>query len=337
MRRTRERGAPARAPLTPPHQRSADSTKQVTEQGAYLLLAALRGVRPDRAPHWRRVAFCPCHDDVGTKPSLGIDYKVSRKYPQEGPKLLVGCRTCGANLDDVCSKLGVDRGSVLRGNAVLAGELGTASPKRVDPIPRSCDVARWQERLLADAELLAYLYEQRGLDEATIRLHGIGYDRGRYMLPVYRRGRLVNVRRYKREASAGQKMWNVAGLGSPPRLYPGVPRRGWVLLCEGEWDALVARRHGLGAVTTTGGVRHWRDEWNEFFRRREVAIVYDCDEVGRRASQGRAEGLFGVASAVKVVDLDLAHKGDLTDWFVAHRRSAEDLVTLIADTQRWLS
>src|SRR5262245_59730050 len=113
------RAAPAKK-ATPPSStaNSQAATGHPTEGGWRLLLAALRGVQPRPAPHPSWVAFCPCHDDVGTEPSLGIDYKQSNLYG-EGRRLLVGCRTCGANGLDVCNELGLPAQHVLFENREL--------------------------------------------------------------------------------------------------------------------------------------------------------------------------------------------------------------------------
>jgi hypothetical protein len=107
------------------------------------------------------------------------------------------------------------------------------------------------------------------------------------------------------------------------------------MLCEGEWDTLLARQHGFPALTSTAGIDGWDDTWNERFRGREVAIVYDCQDVSWRAGVRRAEGMRGVAKAVKVVDLGLGNKEDVTDWFVTYRRSADELRALIKRTAVW--
>ncbi len=66
-----------------------------------------------------------------------------------------------------------------------------------------------------------------------------------------------------------------------------------------------------------------------------MAISYDCQAVSRDGSQAAAESLRGVANTIKVVDLGLGEKEDLTDWFVTYRRSRADLWALIEHTNRW--
>jgi DNA primase len=179
---------------------------------------------------------------------------------------------------------------------------------------------------------------RRGLSKPTLTQHQIGYEAKtkRFTIPVRdEAGRLVNVRRYKPVAEASQKMWNLPGHGSPPHIFPTMPTGRWVMLCEGELDALLAIQYGLPAVTHTGGVTYWNDAWTTLFKDRKVTITFDCDERGRTESVRRAEALSGVAKAVRVVDLGLGPKEDITDWFVTHGRTAEDLRDLIVGTAVW--
>jgi RecA-family ATPase len=205
-----------------------------------------------------------------------------------------------------------------------------ARTKEAVPLPSEGAIAGWHERLLADPGLLAYLTDARGLDVATIKEHRIGWDGERFTIPIRgEAGEIVNLRRY--HWSKQPKMMGLAG--HPTSLFP-VPHDedhdpdDWVVLCEGEWDCLVARQHGLTAVTGTGGTT-FKDEWGEHFRDRKVAIVYD---VGADGSQ-TAGKLADVAAEVRVVDLarrGLSNGQDLTDWFLRYDYSTDDLRRLIA-------
>jgi DNA primase len=114
-------------------------------------------------------------------------------------------------------------------------------------------------------------------------------------------------------------------------LYPSFLSTTSILLCEGEWDTLIARQHRLPAVGVSG-VNIWDQKWNPAFAGTSVAIVFDCDDAGRSNARRRAEELSVAGARVKVVDLGLRDKEDLTDWFVKYRRTAEDLISLIRRT-----
>lgn len=49
-----------------------------------------------------------------------------------------------------------------------------------------------------------------------------------------------------------------------------------------------------------------------------MRVIYDCDTKGREGARKVAAILSSTANEVKVIDLGLNDKEDLTDWFV-HR------------------
>lgn len=244
--------------------------------------------------------------------------------------VLVFCQVCHASLPDVCGALGVECWRVLEGNEVYRN-CKPAPPRRRLTVR---DVGRWHQALVDHPEHLAYVMEVRGLTLATIEEHWLGYDTfGRFTLPVWADNLLVNVRRYLPDAEPGNKMRNFPGYGTPARLYPSLAPSGPVLMCEGEWDALVLIQHGIPAVTSTHGAATFLPEWVPLFEGRDVAFLYDCDEAGRKCSAEHAAKVATVARSVRVVDLDRSRgdKWDVSDWF-NDGRSPDDLRALINRT-----
>jgi hypothetical protein len=179
---------------------------QVTQTGSglALLLRALEeaGKRPKRTgekrwPQWK--ALCPCHDDH--TPSLNIDYKVASQHDPvlDGPEPQVWCRICKANRTAVCKALGLPEGRVKLGNDQWNDEL-MGEPPPPARLPSPATLVAYSRRLLVMPEL-EYLKEQRGIDKGTVERHCIGWDFYRYTLPVFQDGTLVNVRRYKPDAT----------------------------------------------------------------------------------------------------------------------------------------
>ncbi len=303
-------------------------TTNGTEPGAALLISRLEDVT-GKPCHW--VARCPLPNHADRTPSLRIDYGPS-KYPGEDWKLLVTCTCTARPLPAVCEVLGLRIGDVLRGNDVYK----VAKPKFVEPISDE-KVRRYAAALAQRPNLAKYLTEDRGLDDHTIRTYELGWDevRDRYTLPVRAGTQLVNIRRYQRDASPGWKIINASGHGSPARLYPTPPPLGncGVVVCEGEWDALVLRRHGFGACTSTHGKGVWLKEWAPHFKGRTVAFIYDVGAEEDAAAHART--LVGIAKSVRTVVLPLPFKGDdVSDWFGAYGHDADDLRALIASTER---
>ena len=274
---------------------------------------------------------CPFHED--NEPTLGLD--VQDKDGVGRWVLYVSCQVCGnVNGDRLFEWLDLPRpwGRYYhQGNGALA----TSRPKYVEPISDE-KVRQYVAYLHRRDDLLEYLTSKRQLSRHTITRFEIGYDeqRDKYVLPVRDEGRLVNLRRYLPDAPPGDKMRNASGHGSPARLYPSLPRSGAVVICEGEWDALLLWQHGLHAVTSTHGAGTFLDEWVPEFFWRDVAFVFDCDDRGRTAAEQHATKVASVARSVRVVDLGLGEKEDITDWF-RQGRSASRLRRLINDTPEW--
>jgi P4 family phage/plasmid primase-like protien len=217
-----------------------------------------------------------------------------------------------------------------------------AAAKSAKPValPSAAALELLTEKLLANVERLRFLTDKRGLSLDTIRSARIGWQSGRYAVPVLDvDGTVVNVRRYKPDAAPGQKVLSLRGHGSPARWFRspellGAGPEAVVLVCEGELDALLAQQRfdaeslAAVAVSGTGGATSPPADV-EVFRGRTVAVLYDCDEAGRQGARKLGERLLGVAESVSVVDLGLGDGEDVTDWFVTHGRSVADLVALI--------
>lgn len=293
-----------------------------------LLDRHLEGVVTKGRTEW--VALCPAHEDK--EPSLCIS--VGPAYRTGLPTSKFSCKGCGANGDRVLAALGLSE----HRKSIYGLEGFNVQPKRkfVAPLPSDEQLANWCDHLRGEPRLMAYLSEHRALDLPTLDAWYVGYDEAFdcYTLPVLNEaGEVVNVRRY--DPSGRPKMRNLAGHGSPPRLYPCPPTSDdrAVVVAEGEWDALVARGHGLTALSGTHGADTWRPEWSTALRGRHVAFVYDCDGPGREYAPAHAAEVARFAKSVRVVDLapERDDKWDLTDWFVSGR-SRDELRALINAT-----
>lgn len=83
------------------------------------------------------------------------------------------------------------------------------------------------------------------------------------------------------------------------------------------------------------GAGKWRPEYNPYFEGKQVVILPDNDEVGRKHAQQVARQLHGLASSVKVLELPgLPEKGDVSDWLEAGG-TAEELLALVEKVPAW--
>lgn len=101
-----------------------------------------------------------------------------------------------------------------------------------------------------------------------------------------------------------------------------------VFVVEGEKDVETLRRHGFVATTNAGGAKQpWLPQYTEALRGREVILLPDNDEPGRRRVLAVARALLGEASKIIIVELEGAK--DITDWF----RAGHSALELISEVQ----
>jgi hypothetical protein len=206
-----------------------------------------------------------------------------------------------------------------------ADEEGAAPLK---PLPTEDEIRTWHERALKHPKFHAYLNDERGLTDETVKRFLVGHDGYRFTIPIYdENGELVNVRRYDPKRKDQNKMISWAkGYGSA-RIY-GIEMVGAedeLLFVEGEWDRLVAIQEGLPAACVTAGAQTFLREWAPLFRGKRVWFCYDDDSAGLKGARRAAGIIAPVADEARVMQLDTGIKGgDVTDFFIKQSRSVSE-------------
>jgi hypothetical protein len=276
--------------------------------------------------------FCPLHED--TQRSSGINLDAGVWY----------CQKCeeGGRVDELIARRSewLDPPSDSRIRKAKVSNNGHKPAKREEITDAS--IAGWVSALWANEDAMEGLMLARGLEEDTIRQFELGWDNDRhcYSIPVRDvDGQLVNVRRYTLNPAPGRrKMWSVNGMGTPT-LYPlsvfdSNPQS--VVICEGEFDALISIQNGHPAVTRTGSAGTWKAAWGEFFAGRQVYICHDMDTAGQAANRKVARALERAARDVRVIQLPYKvkpkHGKDLTDYWLEH--DANDFAELLREASR---
>jgi hypothetical protein len=265
--------------------------------------------------------WCPFHDDEGGK-HKSMSLHKSGKFYCHSPS----CGVYGSNIIHWHEK-----SKKLKFVAALRDLYGTYVTKTV---PESV-LKGFQANLEHTKKILQWVRQKRGLSLKDVRQFGLGFDNRRVILPVRDQfGMLVNLRRYDPTGKEKYKMISYAEGYGNKRLFPIKSlKHKTVVLCEGEWDALVACSRGIPAVTSTGGVKSWDKSWTERFKNRRVIICFDVndgEDEGQEAALKRAQMLSNTAEWVKVVKLPLKKKGgDLSDYFVKHGKTKADFMRLV--------
>lgn len=103
-----------------------------------------------------------------------------------------------------------------------------------------------------------------------------------------------------------------------------------VFVVEGEKDVDHLRTLGLVATTSPQGAGKWALSDRGALAGRDVVVLPDNDETGRKHAHEVARDLAGKAASVRVVKLpDLPNKGDVSDW-LANGGTADGLLQLAA-------
>jgi len=136
--------------------------------------------------------------------------------------------------------------------------------------------------------------------------------------------------RQRRPNGAGGWVWNTRGLTRVLyRLPQLLTSEGTVYLVEGEKDADTLASIGLTA-TTSGAANSWRADFARVLAGRDVIILPDNDDEGRKYASSAAKSLAGIARSVRTVELPgLPRKGDVSDW-LADGGTRERLLELCA-------
>jgi RecA-family ATPase len=109
---------------------------------------------------------------------------------------------------------------------------------------------------------------------------------------------------------------------------------GSVFVTEGEKDADNIAALGLCATTVAGGV--WTDGCTAPLAGRNVFILEDNDETGRKKSIAAATALMFEAKDIRIVSFpELAHKADVTDWLTLDGNDKAALEARCIDAPIW--
>lgn len=214
--------------------------------------------------------------------------------------------------------------------------------------PSARQIHRWHRRLMNSEEAQTIMEERRGLNGWALHKARIGYDGHHFKIPVFSpEGKLWNVRTWDPDPKdERRKIWSVRGMGRA-RLFPAalletaILPHDTVLICEGEWDALLAIQHGFRAISRTDGAgKPWHEEWNVAFTGLRVYMCHDLDKAGLDSDQITAAALEGVADEVWRCSLPFEyhekHGADLTDFVLEQADPVEGIGSLLQGAVQWM-
>ena len=140
----------------------------------------------------------------------------------------------------------------------------------------------------------------------------------------------------RRPDGKGGWLWHLNGVRRVPYRLQQLAQfpDATVFICEGEKDA--DRVEGLGHCATTVATGSWTADCVKALAARDVFILEDNDDAGRKKAQEAAAALHGQAKSVRIVRLPgLPEKGDVSDWLDADQRNAGKFVDVCFDAPLW--
>jgi hypothetical protein len=248
-------------------------------------------------------ARCPAHDDQ--RPSLTVT------QAEDGKALL--CCGAGCKTERILKAIGLNFRDLFP--STRSGVISGRKPL--------------QRKALAGRR--AALGSLRGAKGPAVRVATYRYldETGELLFEVLRYE--PKDFRQRRPDGKGGWLWNLDGVRRVPYRLPELlvaPKEVVIFIPEGEKDCDQLRALGLVATTNPGGAGKWKtldiNAVKEALGGRDVVVLPDNDDAGRKHGDDVAQRLHGVAAEIKILELPgLSEKGDLSNWIDAGHTAAE--------------
>lgn len=140
----------------------------------------------------------------------------------------------------------------------------------------------------------------------------------------------------RRQGPDGKWIYGLADAKPVPFQLPLLRTASVCAVTEGEKDALSLTRAGIVATCNNGGAGNFKPELAAYFAGKDVMILPDNDEPGRKHAMAVARILAPVARSVRIVEIPgLPVKGDVGDY-LQRSGTAESLMQLYVGATDWI-
>jgi len=197
------------------------------------------------------------------------------------------------------------------------------------------DQAMWDD--FAGMSSTNNLIEQINIsEEVRNQLDLVQHINGDILFPVFMYGKLLDIRTYNTERTPKVKsrLDSVAGMIIPFDVWQNTDPGRVTLLCAGEKDMAIARTRGFNAITLTGGENALPVPIN-YFKDRDIIIVYDNDGPGIKGAIKIAKEIESITNSVKVATgfhSVCTEKGeDIYDFFIKYEKTKGDLIKFLEE------
>jgi 5S rRNA maturation endonuclease (ribonuclease M5) len=154
-------------------------------------------------------------------------------------------------------------------------------------------------------------------------------EHGKLLLQVVR----YEGKEFEQRRPGGNGGWisNIKGVRRVLYRLPALLSASNVFVVEGEKDADALTELGVVATCNPMGAGKWRDEFSAFLRGKDIVIIPDADEKGRRHAADVQHSVERVAASVKT--LELPNAKDAAEW-IERGGTLEELVRLVESKPR---
>jgi len=179
----------------------------------------------------------------------------------------------------------------------------------------------FEKMYMENVPLVEYFIKQRGFSEKTIDKFKLGWDGQCVTIPIFEKGRIVNIRRRRSPINENEKLpkyFSVTGtevgmFNTDSIKADSKP----VFITEGEMDAiaLTNQDESVQVVSGTGGATSFKKEWaGKYFKgKRRIYICYDSDQPGQDGAEKVAE-ILG-PHRCRILELPQGVK-DINEFFI---------------------
>lgn len=181
-------------------------------------------------------------------------------------------------------------------------------------------------------EIQNWLENERGLSKEVIDDAKLGWNGKEITIPVYDdsgKALFVKKRRSPLNEDKSKPKYTYTK-GSKASLYGAklLKDTTFIVITEGELDALLLHSCGVPAVSSTGGAGTFKEDWGEVFAGiQDVYIVYDNDDPGRNGAR-LVGSIIPHARIVKLPE-EVGAGGDITDYFMKLKKDVEEFGELL--------
>src|SRR3989339_1122489 len=212
----------------------------------------------------------------------------------------------------MCDRLGIDS----KGNAPADLQLLEEAELLLQAYQKESIISKEQNdgyvsALLSMEKAKKYLMDYRHIDEATIKKYDIGFDEQDkcFTFPMKDNdGDIVNIKMYR--PWSRDRKWQLMIKGNPTPPGPACHlSENKLYIYEGEPDCYCGAAHGLLGITAgTASNKSYKKlygtQFETLFKGKEIVLVMDADDKGVTAARTLAVEFAGVASQVKIIDLN---------------------------------